>query len=139
MLRPYCKAGTVHHVPDIAPPTAVISHSGFRRGASRRLSECKAQCSHGRWLPRLEREFGWKDDTALNFMRVPEMVKSRKFSGFEYRRVIPLPAYRTEHAGRSAASHGGRPFSFQALALDDVDLGPVGFRHALQFGAYCGV
>ena len=31
----------------------------------RHLSECKAICGHGNWLPWLEREFGWTDDTAL--------------------------------------------------------------------------
>jgi hypothetical protein len=34
---------------------------------------------HGEWLPWLEREFAWTDDTALNFMRVYEMSKSRNF------------------------------------------------------------
>ena len=42
-----------------------------------RLTECKALLRHGAWLSWLEREFGWSDDTALNFMRVSEMAKSR--------------------------------------------------------------
>jgi hypothetical protein len=45
----------------------------------RRLIECKKIVGHGGWLPLLEREFGWTDDTALNFMRVFEMSKSRNF------------------------------------------------------------
>ena len=45
----------------------------------RLLTECKRTCRHGNWLPWLDREFGWTDDTALNFMRVYELSKSRKF------------------------------------------------------------
>jgi hypothetical protein len=45
----------------------------------RLLTECKRICGHGNWLPWLDREFGWTDDTALNFMRVHELSKSRKF------------------------------------------------------------
>jgi len=30
----------------------------------------KAIAGHGNWYSWLEREFGWTDDTALNFMRV---------------------------------------------------------------------
>ena len=44
-----------------------------------RLSECKRLVGHGNWLPFLKREFGWTDDTALNFIRVGELAKSRKF------------------------------------------------------------
>src|SRR6516164_3119924 len=45
----------------------------------RLLTECKRICGHGNWLPWLDREFGWTDDTALNFMRVYELSKSRNF------------------------------------------------------------
>jgi len=45
----------------------------------RRLSESKALCGHGNWLPWLEREFGWGDDTALNFMRCHQLAESRNF------------------------------------------------------------
>jgi DNA modification methylase len=34
----------------------------------RLLDECKARCGHGNWLPWLEREFGWSQDTAERFM-----------------------------------------------------------------------
>jgi hypothetical protein len=43
----------------------------------RRLSECKRICGHGNWLPWLDREFGWSDQTARNFMRVAELSKSK--------------------------------------------------------------
>ena len=34
------------------------------------LTRARKICGHGNWLPWLEREFGWTDDTALNFMNV---------------------------------------------------------------------
>jgi hypothetical protein len=34
----------------------------------RRLVECKRIAGHGGWLPWLEREFGWKEQTARNYM-----------------------------------------------------------------------
>jgi hypothetical protein len=43
----------------------------------RRLTECKFYLKHGHWLPWLEREFGWTEQTALNFMRVYQMAKSK--------------------------------------------------------------
>jgi hypothetical protein len=46
----------------------------------RRLAECKKLVGHGAWLPWLEREFGWSDRTALNFMRVAELSKSETVS-----------------------------------------------------------
>jgi hypothetical protein len=45
----------------------------------RRLTDAKALLGHGEWLKWLDREFGWSDDTALNFMRVFDMSKSRNF------------------------------------------------------------
>jgi hypothetical protein len=46
----------------------------------RRLIDAKALCGdHGSWLPWLKREFGWTEQTALNFMRVADPDKSKKF------------------------------------------------------------
>jgi hypothetical protein len=45
----------------------------------KRLTECKKIVGHGGWGPWLLREFGWTDDSALNFMRVYDLSKSRKF------------------------------------------------------------
>jgi hypothetical protein len=42
-----------------------------------RLIDAKRLCGHGNWLPWLDREFGWSDDTAINYMRVAELAKSR--------------------------------------------------------------
>jgi Protein of unknown function (DUF3102) len=43
----------------------------------RRLTECKQILARGSWLPWLEREFGYTEQTALNFMRVYERFKSK--------------------------------------------------------------
>src|SRR5258708_1878960 len=40
----------------------------------RRLSESKKVCGHGRWLPWLDREFGWSEQTARNYMALHELV-----------------------------------------------------------------
>lgn len=47
----------------------------------RLLTAAKAIAGHGNWLPWLDKNFGWTDKTALNFMRVGELAaKSEKFS-----------------------------------------------------------
>jgi hypothetical protein len=47
----------------------------------RRLTEMKKLCGHGNWRPWLEREFGWTDRHALNYVRVYELsLKSENFS-----------------------------------------------------------
>jgi hypothetical protein len=47
----------------------------------RRLKDCKRIVGHGNWLPWLEREFGWTDKTAENFINVHKLTgKSEKFS-----------------------------------------------------------
>jgi hypothetical protein len=45
----------------------------------RMLIESKKLAGHGNWLDWLEREFRWTDDTALNYMRVHDLVKNRNF------------------------------------------------------------
>jgi hypothetical protein len=44
-----------------------------------RLTECRRIVGHGNWSSWLNLKFGWSGDTALNFMRVHEMAKSRNF------------------------------------------------------------
>jgi hypothetical protein len=46
----------------------------------RRLTEAKELTGHGGWLPWLEREFGWKERSAQNFVQVFEASKSTKFA-----------------------------------------------------------
>ena len=43
----------------------------------RRLTECKKVLGHGNWGVWLDREFGWSDRQALNFMRVYELAESK--------------------------------------------------------------
>src|SRR5262249_30410741 len=46
----------------------------------RHLTEAKEIAGHGNWLPWLDREFGWKEQTARNFMQVYELAdKSPNF------------------------------------------------------------
>jgi hypothetical protein len=49
----------------------------------RRLAECKRICGHGNWLPFLDREFGWTEQTALNFIRAHDLSKSKNFLDLE--------------------------------------------------------
>jgi hypothetical protein len=47
----------------------------------RRLTEMKKLCGHGNWMACLQREFGWTDRHALNYMRVYELsLKSENFA-----------------------------------------------------------
>ncbi len=49
------------------------------------LTESKAMMNHGSWSPWLETEFGWSDNTALNFMQVHAMVsKNAKFADLNF-------------------------------------------------------
>lgn len=41
----------------------------------RRLTDAKELAGHGNWLPWLDREFGWADETAFRFIRVAELSK----------------------------------------------------------------
>lgn len=43
----------------------------------RRLTEAKRIAGHGNWVPWLDGEFGWSDDTALRFMQVSGLAKTR--------------------------------------------------------------
>lgn len=36
--------------------------------------EAKARCAHGEWLPWLDREFSWSDQTARKYMHVADMA-----------------------------------------------------------------
>jgi N6-adenosine-specific RNA methylase IME4 len=45
--------------------------------------------AHGEWLPWLEREFGWQEATARNFMRVYDMCKSAKFADLD----LPMSSF----------------------------------------------
>jgi hypothetical protein len=44
-----------------------------------RLTGCRNIVGHGHWHDWLDAEFGWSEQTALNYMRVYEMAKSKNF------------------------------------------------------------
>lgn len=56
----------------------------------RRLTECKAPLGRSMWLPWLEREFGWTEQTALNFMRVNELSRSETKKFLAAARNLPV-------------------------------------------------
>jgi hypothetical protein len=43
----------------------------------RRLTDAKELVGHGNWLPWLDREFGWSDQTARNFIRLYDLSESK--------------------------------------------------------------
>jgi hypothetical protein len=57
----------------------------------RRLAEVKRLVGHGNWLPWLEREFGWSEDTAERFIRVHEFVERLPDSASVRNLVLTLP------------------------------------------------
>jgi hypothetical protein len=68
--------------PSLAEHAAVIRTLGKRVVGDiieigRRFKECRDIVGHGHWHPWLDAEFGWSEQTALNYMRVYEMVKSK--------------------------------------------------------------
>jgi len=50
---------------------------------SRELIEAKQDIPHGYWLPWLEREFGWTEDTAQRYMRVANAFQIPQRAVFE--------------------------------------------------------
>jgi hypothetical protein len=57
----------------------------------RRLSEVKQIVGHGNWLPWLNREFGWSEDTAERFIRVHDFVAGLSDSATVRNLVLTLP------------------------------------------------
>jgi hypothetical protein len=49
----------------------------------RRLTECREIVGHGSWAAWLKTHFDWSDRTALNFMRVFEMINSETISDLD--------------------------------------------------------
>jgi Protein of unknown function (DUF3102) len=90
----------------------------------RLLTECKDHLhkteGHGSWLPWLEEEFGWSDDTALNFMHAHNMGKSRNFRdlNLSVSAVYKLAAPSTPDEARDAVI--SRAQNGEALSLAEV-------------------
>jgi hypothetical protein len=56
----------------------------------RRLTEGKKLVGRGRWLPWLDREFGWTDDTARRFINIYEFSQREEFD-FRNLRKLDVP------------------------------------------------
>ena len=70
--------------PSLAEHAALIRKLGKRAVGDiieigRRLTECRDIVGHGHWRHWLDAEFAWSEQTALNYMRVYEMAKSKNF------------------------------------------------------------
>lgn len=50
----------------------------------RELIAAKEECEHGDWLPWLDREFGWSEATAKNYMNVARAFKSPTISDLNF-------------------------------------------------------
>jgi hypothetical protein len=68
----------------------------------RRLTDAKAPCGHGNWLPWLEREFGWSDSTALRYMQAHQSAtdKSVTVTDLSLKSLYLLAAPSTPEAAR---------------------------------------
>ena len=86
----------------------------------RRLTEAKKLAGHGGWLPWLDREFGWTDDTALNFMRCNDLAKNRNFRDLSLpvSGLYLLAAPNTTEEAREAVIE--RAKNGEALSVKDV-------------------
>jgi hypothetical protein len=78
-------AGEVVPVDDVEPVLAEHANEIRRLGKrvienvieiGRRLVDAKSRIAHGGWLLWLDREFGWTEQTALNFVHVYELTQS---------------------------------------------------------------
>jgi hypothetical protein len=56
-----------------------------------RLTQVKVIVGHGNWLPWLDREFGWSEDTAERFIRVHEFVEGLSNSASVRNLILTLP------------------------------------------------
>jgi DUF3102 family protein len=59
----------------------------------RQLTLAKDEVGHGHWADWLKKEFDWSEGTALNFMRVYELVEDRKSKNFMNLRIAPSALY----------------------------------------------
>jgi Protein of unknown function (DUF3102) len=110
----------------------------------RLLTEAKAIAGHGNWLPWLEREFHWTEQTAVNFMRVHEMVsKSKKFLDLDLplSGLYLLAAPSTPKQVRSEIIKAGEPLSVKEIKAKIAEAtSPIWWLRctACGAGAVCG-
>lgn len=81
-------------LPPHDPESALAAHAAVIKALGKRvvgdvieigarLTECKRICGHGNWLPWLDREFGWSDETARKFMRSYEITGDKFQQGWD--------------------------------------------------------
>ncbi len=97
----------------------------------RRLTDAKARCQHGNWLPWLEREFGWTDKTAERFMSASQLFggKIDKLSNLDipvsglYLLAQPSlpPEVRTEVIDRAEAGERFTHAQVKAMVAEGSD------------------
>jgi hypothetical protein len=69
----------------------------------RRLTDCKARVGHGNWYAWIDREFGWSEKTAENFMNIYKMGSNPKtFSD------LPIPLSALYLLARPSTMKGAR-------------------------------
>ncbi len=92
------QAGNISTTVALAEHAAEIRARGRRVIADvieigRRLSECRKIVKRGQWIPWLDDNFGWSDDTALRFIKVYELTTHEIFNSRKLRDLnLPLSA-----------------------------------------------
>ncbi|MCC6780942.1 MAG: DUF3102 domain-containing protein [Hyphomicrobiales bacterium] len=101
------------------------TNSGDVIEIGRRLTEAKVLAGHGGWLPWLEREFGWSDDTANNYMNLYRATATGRLqipngSEFEIRSLYLLASKNIPTVARDAiierAESAEGPFTARSRA-----------------------
>jgi hypothetical protein len=93
------------------------------------LTAARDVCGHGNWQPWLEREFGWTDETARNFMHVFELAKAKRVWNLNLplRSLYLLARPSTSEAVRQEAldrAESGEPPSYDEIkeaVADEVE------------------
>jgi hypothetical protein len=75
-------------------------------GIGTALANVKERLPHGAWLPWLDREFGWSERQAQNFLRVGAAFKSAKFADLDdlVARIGPGGVERLDRVGERPLS-----------------------------------
>jgi len=91
------------------------------------LTDARDICGHGNWRPWLQREFGWSESTALNFMRVAELSKAQRVTDLDLplRSLYLVAAPSTPEAVRREVigqAEAGEPPSYDEISSQMSDL-----------------
>ena len=94
----------------------------------RRLSACRIKVGHGNWLSWLDREFGWSERTARNFMRVTDLaMKSATVADLDIpMRGLYLLAAPSTPTSANFADLAGKSPNFGDLSIPVSGLYPAG-------------